>query len=244
MDDLDQLTRRHTVQCVERTGRVAALIDLQAPRQRRRPTVELLIEVVAQAADGLRQNDSRRERVTEGRQRNALLAAPYPRTDAAQRHRPPDAKTAVPDPQRPRTPRPPAQTARPPAQSRAISSEGGPPVRDHVIEPSTDQAERHGPQRNVVDDPRLAATGHPPPVAEHQRHHDPDDDEQRIRPQGHRAEMPNTLRRAGYIGQVSRRHAVILCRTPSASSAVSDRTAGIPSFNANTNADPTITPSA
>src|SRR4029078_6562929 len=97
---------------VERTGRVAALVDLQAPRQRRRPTVELLIEVVGQAADGLGQDDSRRDRVAEGRQRNALLAAPYPRTDAAQRPRSPDAKTAVPDPQRP-------------SQSRATVSEAG-----------------------------------------------------------------------------------------------------------------------
>ena len=87
-------------------------------------------------------------------------------------------------------------------------------------------------------------TGFPPPVTEHQCHHDAHDDEQRIRPERYRAQMPYALRRAGNVSQNCRRHAVILCRTPSASSKVSDRTAGIPSFNADTNADPTMTPSA
>src|SRR3954465_4674997 len=94
------------------------------------------------------------------------------------------------------------------------------------------------------DTPGWPAPGHPPPVTEHQRHHDANDDEQRVRPKGHRADVPDALRRAGNVGQNCGRHAGILCRTPSASSTVSDRTAGIPSFNADTNADPTITPSA
>src|SRR3954470_13031714 len=231
MDHLDQLARRRTVQRVERTGGVAALIDLEAPRQCGRSSVQLLIEVVAQPANGLRQNDSRCDRVTERRQRNAMLPASYPRTDAAQCHRTPDAEATVPD----------AKASRQPC---TVVAEVCPPVRDDVIEPATDQAERHRPQRDVVDDPGLAAAGTPPPVTEHQRHHDANDDEQRVRPKGHRAYVPDALRRAGNVGQNCGRHAGILCRTPSASSTVSDRTAGIPSFNADTNADPTITPSA
>src|SRR4029077_18958484 len=97
---------------------------------------------------------------------------------------------------------------------------------------------------DVVDDPLLTAPGNPSPIADDQRHHDAQDDEQRIRPNRDHTEMPNTLRRARYVRQVSRRHAVILCRTPSASSSVSDRTAGIPSFNADPNAEPAMSPSA
>src|ERR1700741_4470556 len=105
MDHLDQLARRDTVQRVERTVGVAALKDLKTPRQSRRSSVQLLVEIVAQPANGLGQNDSRCDRVTERRQRNALLPASDPRTNTAKCHRAPEAKAAVPDPQRPRQPR-------------------------------------------------------------------------------------------------------------------------------------------
>ena len=80
---------------------VAPLVDLQAPRQRRRPAVQLLVEIVAEPADRLRQNDSRRDRVAERGQRNSPPPAPDPRADTTERHRAPDAQAAVPDPQRP-----------------------------------------------------------------------------------------------------------------------------------------------
>src|SRR6476620_11881229 len=97
MDDGIQLTCRHTV-------RVLALVDLQTPRQSPRPAVKLLIEVVPQPADRLRQNDSRRDRVTERRQRYAATAAADPCADAAERARTPDAEAAVPDSQRTQKP--------------------------------------------------------------------------------------------------------------------------------------------
>src|SRR4029077_13098118 len=100
------------------------------------------------------------------------------------------------------------------------------------------------PQRDVVDHPGFAAPGDPASVTEHQCHDDAHDDAKRIRPDRYRAQIPDALWRTRNVSQNCRRHAVILCRTPSASSAVSDRTAGIPSFNAATNADPTMTPSA
>src|SRR5215212_3203689 len=231
MDHLDQLARRDSVQRVERAVHVLALIDFQAPRQRRLASEQLLVEIVAQPANALRQNDSRRDRIAERRQRNASLATAYPRTDATERHRAPDAKAAVPDAQRAR-------------QSRSVVTEIGPPVGDDVIKPATDQTERHRQQCDVIDDATLAPTGLPPPVTEHERHHDADDDEQRVRPDRDNAQMPDALRRARDVGQNSRCHTVILCRTPSASSTVKDRTAGIPSFNADTSADPTMTPSA
>src|SRR3954468_23069704 len=101
MDHLDQLARRDTIQRVERTVDVAALIDFQAPWQSRLPSEQLLVEIVTQPADALRQNNSRRDRIPERGQRNASLAAPDPGADPAQRHRAPDAEAAVPNAQRP-----------------------------------------------------------------------------------------------------------------------------------------------
>src|SRR4029079_18723848 len=105
VEDTHQLTCRHTVQRVESAAGIPPLIHFQAPRQGRRAPVQLLVEVIAQPANGLRQNDSRRDRVTERRQRNALLPAPDPRSDAAQGHRAPNAEAAAPEPTRPPHPR-------------------------------------------------------------------------------------------------------------------------------------------
>src|SRR6478735_3461548 len=233
MDDGIQLTCRHTVRQVgaDHTTRVLALVYLQTPRQSRWPAVKLLIEVIPQPADRLRQNDSRRDRVTERRQRYAATAAADPCADAAERDRTPDTEAAVPDSQRTQKP------------GTAVAEVLG-PVGDDVVEPTAEQAERHRPQRNVVDDAALAASGFPPSIADDQGHHDADDDEQRIRPNRDRTEIPHALRRTRDVGEECGRHAVILCRTPSASSLVSVRTASTPSCNADTNADPTITPSA
>ena len=229
--DRDELARRHPVQVVQRTGSVASLVDFQAPRQRGLAAVELLVEVVPQSADRLRENDSRRDGVAEGRQRNAQAAACNPRTDAAERDRTPDAQAAVPD-------------AQGPDQTGAALAEVLRPVGDDVVEPTADEAERHGPQDDVVDDARLAAPGDPASVTDQQGGDDARDDEQRVGAQGYRTELPDTLRRTRDVGEDGRRHAVTLCRTPSASSSVNDRIAGMPSLSADTSAEPTMTPSA
>src|ERR1700736_3824476 len=85
---------------VDVSGGVAPIEDLQTPRQRGFPTVELLVEIVPQPTDRLRQDDSRCNRVGEGRQRNSATPAADPRADAAEGHRAPDAQAAIPDAQR------------------------------------------------------------------------------------------------------------------------------------------------
>ena len=229
----EHLTRRHTVGQVRAhdTGSVLPIVDLQRPRHVRRAAVQLLIEIVTQPADRLREDDPRRDRIAERGQRNTAQAARDPRADTAERHRAPDAQAAVPDPQRTEEP------------GTAFAEVLG-PVRDDVIQPSADETERHRPQRDVVDDTAFTTPGHPASVTDHQRRDDTDDDAQRIRTDRDRTEVPHALRRAWKRGEDCRGHAVILCRTPSASSAVSARTAPTPSCNADTNADPTITPSA
>ena len=231
MDDLDQSAGRHPVERIEHTRGIAAFVDLQAPRQVGRPTVKLLVEIVTEPPNRLGQNDSRRDRVAERGQRNPVAPASNPRADASERDGPPDAEAAVPNPKCS-------------SQTRSVVTEVGSPVGDDVVQPATDQAERHGPQCDVVDDAGFASPGHPSPISEHQCGDDPDDDEQRIRAERHTEEIPDTLRRTRDVRKQGCRHAVILCRTPSASSSVKDRSAGMPSLSADTKAEPTITPSA
>ena len=231
MDDGHQLPRGHAVERIPEPRRIAALVDLQAPRQGRRPPVQLLVEVVAQPADRLRQNDPRGDRIAERGQRYPPSPARDPGADPAERHRAPNAQSAIPDPE-----------CR--AQPGAAGSEICRPVRHDVIDPPTDQPERHGPQRDVIDHATLAAARLPPAITDDQRRDDPGDDAQRVRAQRNRPDEPDALCRAGDVGQRGDRHARTAWRTPSASSAVSARTAGRPSSSADTSADPTITPSA
>ena len=231
MHNTDDLPGRDTVQRVAEPGRITAFVDLQAPRHGRRAAVQLLVEVVAEPADGLGQDDARCDRITERRQRDPALPAPDPRAHRTQRDRTPDTQAAVPD-------------AEGGDQTGATLTEVRGPVGHHVIEPPTDQTERHRPERDVVDHSAFTTAGRPPAITDHQRGDDAGDDAQRIRPQRHAADEPHTLIRTGDIGQRGHRHARTACRTPSANSVVSVRSASTPSSNADTRAEPTMTPSA
>ena len=216
---------------VDESRGVPAVEDLQAPRQRRFPAVKLLVEVVPETTDGLRQDQPRSNRVGECRQRNSVSPAADPGSDATEGYSAPDAQSAVPDPQ-----------CR--AETRTARAPIGPPVGGQVIEPAANQPKRHRPQRDVVDHPGLAAAGRPAPVADQQRGHDADDDEQRVGTNRQRPDVPDTLRRAGDISGRHRHDTDTLWRTPVASSSASARNAGRPSLSADTNAEPTMTPSA
>ncbi len=117
LHDERHLPRRDAVERmrVDVSGRVSPVEDLQTPRQRGFPAVELLVEIVPEPTDGLRQDDSRGNRVAEGRQRNSATPAGDPRADAAEGYRAPDAQAAVPDSQRR------ARTRRRPGPSRSAS---------------------------------------------------------------------------------------------------------------------------
>ena len=233
LHDERHLPRRDAVERVhvDVSGRVAPVEDLQAPGHRRFAAVEFLIEVVPEPSDGLRQHHSRRHRIDERGQRDAVPPAADPRAHDPERHGTPDAQAAVPDAQR-RT------------QARTTGTPVGLPVRGQVVEAAADQTERHHPEGDVVDDTPLAAAGRPAPVPDQQSDDDAGDDEERIGTDGQRSQMPDAPRRAGNVGEEPRRHADFLWRTPAASSSVSARRAGKPSPNAETSADPTITPSA
>ena len=119
-------------------------------------------------ADRLRQHDPGRDRIAERRQRDAAAADNRSRR---RHHR------APPHPRCPgRRPRSRSAAIRPGAAVAEVRA----PVGQHVVEPAADQTERHRPQRDVVDDPGLAAAGRPTPVADEQRGDDAGDDEQRV----------------------------------------------------------------
>ena len=123
-------------------GRTVRRVDLEPPRQVGGPAEQLLVEPVAPAAAGLGERDARGDRVAEHRQRDAAAAAARSTRRRRRARRRPRCRGR---PARCRAPRP-----------------GSPPVaevvrprREHVVDPAADDAERHGPQRDVGDDARL-----------------------------------------------------------------------------------------
>ena len=167
---------------------VDPLVDLQSPRHGGLAAVQFLVEVVAESTDGLGQQDRRGQCVAERRQFDAVVARADPGPQRTEQDRTPNAESAVPDLE---------------GVDRVLGPvpEVGLPVGGDVIEPSADQAERHRPDRDVEDLTILAAAGDPTPVAPPHGDDDPDDDAQRVRPDRHRTEMPDTLRRARDVGQ-------------------------------------------
>src|SRR5947209_13315720 len=85
---------------IDESGRVAAVEDFQSPGQRGLAAEKLLVEVIPEAADRLRENDARRDRIAERRQRDVTTSTGDPRAYTAQRDGPPDSEATVPDTQR------------------------------------------------------------------------------------------------------------------------------------------------
>src|ERR1700733_4221902 len=217
---------------IHESGWVATVEDLQTPRHRCLAAEKLLIEVVPETADRLRENDAGGHRVGERGKRDATTSAGDPRTHTAQGDGTPDSQAAIPDAQRR-------------SRSGTTLTEIGAPVGRHVIQPAADEPERHCPQRDVVSDTALAAASLPTSIADQQRSDDPGDDEQRVGSDGHWSQMPHSARRTRKIRDDSRRHdSEVLWRTPAASSSVNVRIVDNPAVRAERSAEPTLTPSA
>ncbi len=154
-------------------------VDLEPPRQRRRRPEELLVEPVAQPTDRLRDEEPGRDGVRERREADALTARADPRADRTECDRAPDAEPALPDVQR-------RHRVSPGAEVRV---RGG----DDVIEPPTDDAERHRPVDDRQDLVGVAATLDPAPVGEGDGDEDADDDRQGVRAQREGPEVPHRL---------------------------------------------------
>ncbi|CKT27002.1 Uncharacterised protein [Mycobacterium tuberculosis] len=164
LHDERHLTRRDAVQRIRdvESGGVPAVEDLQTPRHSGFPAVELLIEVVSEPTDSLRQHDTRRHRIKQDGQRDSTTPAANPRAHDTKGYRTPDAQAPIPDSQ-----------CR--GQPGTTVTEICPPVGSQVIEPAANQAERHGPQGDVVGHAALAAAGCQPAIPDQQCDNDAGD---------------------------------------------------------------------
>jgi hypothetical protein len=99
----DQLVQESRVEGGERrvSGRSVGRRDLQRPRQVGRATEQLLVEVVADPADCLADQQRRRDGVHERGGRDARAAKAPEADEATERHPAPDPHAAVPNGERP-----------------------------------------------------------------------------------------------------------------------------------------------
>ena len=209
-------------------------VNLEAPRQSRWSTEELLVEPVSPTADRLGDQQSRSQGVGDG-------AEAYTRTfdgdihaERAEGDATPDTQASTPDLEGEHR-----VTAR-----AEISIRG----RDDVVDARTDDAERDRPERGIVQrvwvSTAVAVTAGRPPDADD--HTCGDDDA--VGPQRNRPKVPDTLRGRRDTGRDEGAHARAPL-TPDFSSVASSPRAFRPrsTFSSNrvfTSADPTMTPSA
>ena len=168
-----QVRRRNTARGAVRVR------DLKAPRQRCRLAEQLLVEIVADPADRLgdeqRGGDGVRERAHGDAEPVSRQARPRPRGQRRPRCR---GRRS-----RPRTPVP---------DVRDVARRG-----DVEVNTAADDAGRHDPQRDVVDQVRVAAEGPPATPGDQDRQRDPDDVAEGVEVDLQRADMECVDRRAG-----------------------------------------------
>ena len=118
--------------------------DLETPRQRRRPAEQLLVEVVADPPDRLRDEQRRRGGVHEQRDVRAVAAQPPDADEGAGGDPAPDTKAPLPD------------CEGPPPVRRDFAPAGG-----QEVQAPADHARGEAPQRDLVDELAAAAPGLP-----------------------------------------------------------------------------------
>ena len=158
---------------VQILDRPVGRVDLERPGQVGGPAEQLLVEPVAQPADGLGQGQAGHHRVDHPTGREAESAGrPHPHGDAG-RHPAGDAEAALPD----------LEHLNPAVVLELL------PVGDHVVGPGPDQAGRDGPHRDPADVLGVAAVAGPPPPGQQHCGHHPQRDHQPVHPQVQRAEF-------------------------------------------------------
>jgi hypothetical protein len=127
-------------------------VDLERPRQGGWAAEQLLVEVVADAPDGLRDEQRRRGRIKEQRDvRVPAMEHPDPDRGAC-RDATPDAQPTLPDRER-----------SPPVIWNLV------PARREEVQASADQPGRKGPQRDLAHQRRVAAHGAPATLGDRDR---------------------------------------------------------------------------
>ena len=159
---------------------IHAVVNLQAPRHARGPTIQLLVKPVAQPADGLRENDSGSCGVGKRGERQLFHPHHHRHGQGAQRHRAPNAQTTAGDVEH--------------LHGVAVRAKILVAVGDHVVEPPADNASRNQHQCRIHHHFGVAAPRHVSTPRQPHRRDNASDDAQRVGADRNRAEVPHTLR--------------------------------------------------
>ena len=209
-------------------------VDLEAPRQSRRSTEELLVEPVSPTTYRLGDQQSRGQGVGDRAEADARAFDGDIHAERTEGDATPNSQASTPNLEGEHR-----------VTTRAEISIGG---RDDVVNARTDDAERNRPERGVVQRVRVptavtVTAGRPPDANDHAC-----GDDDAVGPQRNRSKVPNALRWRRDTGRDEGAHARAPL-TPFFSSVASSPSAFRPrsTFSSNrvfTSADPTMTPSA
>ncbi len=175
--------------------------DLETPRQLGRPTEQFLVEVVAEPADGLGDQQARCQGVGHLQKVDVVPPAGDPGAHGTEGDGAPDPEATLPDLDR--------------VDRVAALAEVQLRVRDDVVQPTADDAERDGPHRDVADGARPATARDETLLGDPDRGEAARDDAQRIRPDRQRPQVPHRLFRRGdegrdtHVSPFPRRHAAL-----------------------------------
>ena len=175
-DDLIQEDRLEQ-RALWQTGRESRVgrLDLEAPGQRRRDAEQFVVEPVAESAEGLSEQQSRRKGVSERPEADARHPASDVCTDGATDQRTEDGVAALPDVEG--------------AQQVGAGVEVIAGVREHVVEPGADDTERHSPQDDVQNDSGLSTALGQSPRRHDRGDNDAGQDAQGVRVNAERSEV-------------------------------------------------------
>src|SRR5262249_33737167 len=142
-----------------RVARVqGVLVHVESPRKARVASVELVVEPVAPAADGLRHRQTRRESVGEEGERDTGATTADPRPERSPGDRAPDTQAALPDLE---------------GEHRvAVGAEVVLGRRDDVVDARTDDAGRYGEDRHIESQPVRCTAVAEPDLRDRARDHD------------------------------------------------------------------------
>ena len=166
------------------------VVELQAPRQRGGPAVELLVEPVAESADGLGHGQRGGDGIGEDRERIVLVAAPQERHQGADGDAAEDGHAAFPH----------LEDVDQVAGGREVVGRRG----DAVVKARAHQCAGHGDERGVENLVEGAAVPLPTCGEDPYGHADADQDADRVHVDSERADLELGEGRRGNISQIHR----------------------------------------
>ena len=195
MDGGHDLARGDTRHGCETTILIHAVVDLQCPGHIGLGSVEFLVEPVAQASDGLRQDHTGGHGIGERCQGDLLVAEIGPHRQTSEDHGTPDTQASIGDLQ-------------------GIDGVTGIAevllvVGDHMVDATTDDAGRNSDDRGIQDHLRVATTGGVALPGQPDGDDDAGDDAHRVGADREWTEVPHSLGRGWNCCQCHDVHRII-----------------------------------